>query len=280
MSTRGFLGALVAACLAGGALAAPPALRAPSEIDPEVMRIDELKHLGTPLPRELALVDEQGRALTLGELLGKPVILLLSYYGCDGTCPTMNTQLRDTLAQVGRFRIGADYRVLTVSFDRNDDVEAAARFAGHAGIPAAMREGWRHAVLANREADIERLAGSVGFRYFWSRADQVFLHPNVLIFLTPEGRVARYLYGTTMDRRDVELALVEADWNRIANSARVIDMLAGVCFSYNYAEGKYGFNISLAVGAASLLFGIGLVVLSALLYRNRIARRNTHAQQA
>lgn len=83
----------------------------------------------------------------------------------------------------------------------------------------------------------QRFAGTIGFRYFWSRIDKTFLHPNVLVFLTPEGRVARYIYGTQLDARTIELALIDADWGRISGSASaVFDMITGACFSYNYSE--------------------------------------------
>jgi protein SCO1/2 len=133
-----------------------------------------------------------------------------------------------------------------------------------------MHEGWRHAILKQKETDVDKLTASLGYKYFWSRADQVFLHPNVLIFLTPEGRVARYLYGTAIDKDTLELALIDADWNRIANSTSVIDMLVGVCYSYNFQEGKYTLNYSLFVGFASLLFGIFLIGFSIFIYYLKI----------
>jgi len=135
-----------------------------------------------------------------------------------------------------------------------------------------MRAGWRHAVLSDAAAGIERFTASVGFRFFWSETDGVFLHPNVLVFLTPEGRVARYIYGMRMDARTVELALIDADWNRIANSTAVFDILTGACFSYNYAEGRYQLNYPLIIGAASWLLGITLMVGGAWAYRRRRVR--------
>jgi protein SCO1/2 len=237
--------------------------------DASVMQIDEPRYLGTRIDRTTVLEDSEGRTFTVAELLGKPVILLLSYYGCDGTCPTMNQELARVLAKVERFRLGRDYRVLTLSFDARDSAGTAAEFLRKTGgaIPV---EGWRHAVLRDRE--VKRFAGGVGFNYFWSDAAKAFLHPNVLVFLTPEGRVARYIYGTRLDARAVELALTDADWERIANSAAVFDMLTGACFSYNYAEGRYQWNYSLLAGIGSLLLGLGLLATGIWTYRKRLGR--------
>lgn len=268
----GFLALATLATLASPAPAARPASLPESTIDPAVLQIDELKHLGTPLDASLALIDQDGRPFALGELSGRPAILILSYYGCDGTCSTFNRSLAHALEGVGRFRIGTDYQVLTVSFDRDDTHETTRAFVAKAGIPDSLLTGWRHAVLRDAEADIPRLTASLGFNYFWSRADQTFLHPNAVVFLTPDGRVARYLYGHRLSPGDIEKALIEADWNRIANSASVIDMLTGVCFSYSYADGRYRFNPSLLVGLGSMLLGLAVIAIGAFVYRKRTGR--------
>jgi protein SCO1/2 len=256
-----------------------------SVADGSVMQIDEPRFLGNRLLGETVLTDAQGKDFRVGELLGKPVILLLSYYGCDGTCPTMNSELAKVLAKVDRFKLGKDYRVLTVSFDKRDTAATATEFLTKTGAMAgvggtaepsrltteAMNTGWRHAVV--KTGEVEKFAGEVGFRFFWSDAAKAFLHPNVLVVLTPEGRVARYIYGTRMDAKTVELAIIDADWERIANSTAVFDMLTGACFSYNYAEGRYQINYSLVAGVGSLLLGLSLLLTGALIYRRKMARQ-------
>jgi protein SCO1/2 len=244
-------------------------------VDASIMQIDEPRYLGTRLRSETVLTDSEGRDFAVGDMLGKPVILLLSYYGCDGTCPVMNLELAKVLAKVERFRLGEDYRVLTVSFDARDSERTAADFLTNAGaaVPESMRGGWRHAVVKNR--DVAGFAGNIGFRFFWSDAARAFLHPNVLVFLTPQGRVARYIYGTRMDARTVELALTDADWDRISSSTAVFDILAGACFSYNYTEGRYEPNYAQLIGIASFLLGVSLMGYGAWAY-SRGRRRGTH----
>ena len=237
-----------------------------------VVQIDEPRYLGIRLKGETVLQDSEGKRFALAELLGKPVILLLSYYGCDGSCPTMNAELARALQGVTRFQMGRDYRVLTVSFDARDTATTAAQFLRKTGVdPAATAGAWRHAVLSER--DTGDFAGSVGFRFFWSDAAKAFMHPNVLIFLTPEGRIGRYIYGTRMDSRTLELALIDADWERIAESGGVFDMLTGACYSYNYAEGRYGLNYALLAGVGSLLLGLTLMLLGAWAYHGKKGRK-------
>jgi protein SCO1 len=249
-----------------------------SVLDPSIMRIDEPKYLGKALDGATRLIDADGQELALRDWLGKPLILLLSYYGCDGSCPTMNANLARVLTEVRRFRLGEDYRVLTLSFDAQDRPQTAAAFLARTNaVPEAMRRGWRHAVLRAPKKEARAFAAGVGFRFFWSQEEKIFLHPNVIVFLTPEGRVARYLYGTRLDAPTVELALIDADWGRISNSAAIFDMMTGTCFSYNYAEGRYQPNYSLLAGIASFVSGIGLMGLGAWLYRRKQRGEASHA---
>jgi protein SCO1/2 len=237
-----------------------------STLDPALMLIDESKFLGSRLEPNYVFVNSEGKEFTLGDMIGKPLIILLSYYSCDGTCPALNKNLKQALSEVNKFQLGKEYRVMTVSFDKQDSAETLAHFVHMIDVSEDIQSGWQYAILKNK-SDIDRLTASVGYKFFWSRTDQVFIHPNVLIFLTPEGRVARYIYGTAMDGKNLELALIDADWNRIANSTSVINMLAGVCYSYNFEEGKYTINYSLFIGVASLIFGISIVVFSIVYFR-------------
>ncbi len=255
---------LAASAMPACAVSMPPSS---TTVDAAITQIDEARYLGARLHADTVLTDSEGQDFTLGDLLGKPLILLLSYYGCDGSCPTMNKELIKILPEVDSFRLGKDYRVLTVSFDAKDSAQSAANFDAKIGMPESMRKGWRHAVL--KDKDVKGFTGEFGYRFFWSDAAKAFLHPNALIFLTPEGRVARYIYGTRLDARNVQLALTDADWNRISNSVAVFDLLTGACFSYNYVTGKYEPDYAQLIGIGSFLFGLALMGFGVLVYRKK-----------
>ena len=53
---------------------------------------------------------------------------------------------------------------------------------------------------------------------------------------TPDGRLARYLYGVEFEPKDLKLALFEAGEGRIGSLA---EKLLLYCFNYDAALGKY-----------------------------------------
>jgi len=124
---------IIAGILLCYAVAATPAAaqyaRVPeSYIDPTIFQIDESKVLGNKLKGDFALIDENGKEFKLADMLGQPLILVLSYYSCDGSCSVINADLRDRLAGVTKVKLGKDFKVLTVSFDKDDTLDTLGKF--------------------------------------------------------------------------------------------------------------------------------------------------------
>lgn len=265
--------AVVTTAIAGGARAEYGRIPT-SQLDPAVLRIDEKQFLGAKPDPATPLLDENGQPTTLGQYEGKPLILVLSYYNCDGSCSLVNAELASLLTNVKEWQLGSDYRVLTVSFDANDTTKTLAHFRDSLALPkGASGGGWRFAVAGASET-ARKLADSVGFKYFWSEEDRAFLHPGVYAFLSNEGRVVRYLYNTNSRPLDVELALTDAKADEIKPS-QVINYAVSLCYSYNFAEGRYKLNLPLFAGFSSLVFGISLFLVSAMVFRRRARGRLT-----
>ncbi|RAU20868.1 hypothetical protein CU669_16490 [Paramagnetospirillum kuznetsovii] len=244
-----------------------------SEVDTGLFRVEEAKFLGVKPDPATPLRDETGAPTTLGAYGGgKPVILVLSYYNCDGTCSVVNADLAAQLAQVEQWRLGADYSVLTVSFNAEEGPETLAKFRKTLDLPKGAPEGWRFA-LAGNSTDARRLADSVGFKYFWSAQDRAFLHPGLYVFLSPQGRVVRFLYSTNTEPRDVELALTDALGDQI-RPAQILNFALSLCYSYSFKDGRYKLNLPMFFGFASLGVGVILFIISVAVYRRRIHRPN------
>jgi protein SCO1/2 len=149
---------------------------------------------GQKVPLDLTFFDEEGRTVTLRELITKPTILTPVYYSCTDMCPLMLEALAISLGQV-TLEPGKDYKVVTISFDKNDTPaiakEKKADYLKASGITFPS-DSWRF--LTGTQDNIKRLNGAVGFSY--RKEAEGFAHPTVLIFLATDGRIVRYIsYG-------------------------------------------------------------------------------------
>ena len=267
--TRTFMASALLSC----ALAAFPAKAQyggavpVSDIDPSIFQIDETKHLGTKINGDVQLIDERGQEFKLADKLGKPLILVLSYYTCDGSCSVINQDLNAQLADIEGVTPGEDFNVLTISFDEHDDLNSIGVFKQHLKMTENMNGSWSFATFKDK-TQIKSFAESIGFNYFWSPQDRTFFHPGAFMFLTPEGRLARVLYALNSAPQDIKLAVFDAKAGEIKPN-EVIDYVISLCYSYNYAEGKYTVSIPLFVGAGALSLGVSSFAVSVLLYRRR-----------
>ena len=145
---------------------------------------------------------------------GRPVILNLGYYGCPMLCGLVINGMVDALRELN-FTPGQEFEVVTLSIDPRDTVETTAAKRGRVleayGRPSAQR-GWHFLIGAERES--RRVADAVGFGYRFDRQTDQYAHPAVTMLLTPDGRVARYLYGIDYNPTDVRVGLLEASEGR------------------------------------------------------------------
>src|SRR6185503_12026669 len=94
--------------------------------------------------------------------------------------------------------------------------------------------GWHF--LTGPESAVRKVADVAGFHYAYDMQQDQFAHPAMLVVLTPDGHISRYLYGFEYKGRDLRLALVEASANKIGSAT---DQLLLLCYHYDPVTGKY-----------------------------------------
>ena len=213
---------------------------------------------GVQIPMDLPFSDSEGKQVTLGKFFsGGPVILTLNYYSCPMLCPLTFRNLVKTMNKIQGLSLGKDFRIVTVSIDPDETAERTREKEKetHAMLQGVDNPEQKWPFLFGRQQQIETLAGAVGYRYL-ALGKNNFAHPSVLVILTPDGRVARYLYGIEQDPRDLKLALIEASDGKIGGST-VINRVLLYCFHYDPVGKKYALaaiNVMKIAGSIVLLF--------------------------
>jgi len=235
------------------ALALLAGLPIPAQPGPSAVGIDE--KLGARVPPDLVLQGEDGAEVRLGSLLGKPTVLTLNYFSCAGICTPLLNGVADVLNQV-KAQPGQDFQVLTVSFDPRDTPEIAFQKQANYGreITRPMAAGaWRF--LTGPAAATGALCDAVGFRF--KAQGGSFIHAGAIMLLSPEGKVTRYIYGTSFQPADLDMAVIEAARGEIRPT---VSQWLQFCFSYDPAARGYVFSVTRAAAAATLLLAMGFAV--------------------
>jgi protein SCO1/2 len=228
------------------------------------------QHLDAQLPLDAVFRDEAGREVRLGEYFtNQPVVLALVYYRCPQLCTqVLNGLLKSS--QAVPLEIGRDYQVVTVSFDPDEGPELAAE-KKRQYIRAYRRDGgargWHF--LTGDGLAIERLATTVGFRYRYEPRSKQFAHASGIVIATPEGRLARYLYGIDYSPHDLRLGLIESSAGRIGSP---VDQVLLLCYHYDPLTGKYGLAIAGVLRTAGGLTVLGLGTFLVAMYRREKRR--------
>jgi protein SCO1/2 len=229
---------------------------------------------------DLPFRDETGRVVTLGEYFNhqKPVVLTLVYFDCPLLCTQVLNGVAGAIKGMG-LRPGQDYDLVTISFNPRDTTQGAVRKKALAlkwyGHPEAA-PAWHF--LTGEETAIRVLTEAVGFHYVYDATTGQYAHATGLMVATPDGRLAKYLYGIEYAPRDLRLAIVDASGGRIGTP---VDKLLLYCYHYDPTAGKYG----LVVLNVVRLGGVVTVVLlgsfiAAMTARDRRRNRQGRAGQA
>ena len=238
-----------------------PAAGAPTaELPPMLREVGFDQNLDQALPLDVELTDEQGRAVKVGDYFGKrPVVLSFVYYGCPMLCLQSLGSLAATLGVLSE-NPGEDFEVVSVSIDPREmpslALEKKTHYVQRSGKPT-IALGWHF--LTGTEANIKRITSAAGFRYVWDGPSQQFVHPAGIVVATPHGRVSRYLFGIDYGPRDLRLALLDAQGEKISSP---LERVLLYCYHYDLATGRYSLAIMRVVqlAGAATVFSLGTLI--------------------
>jgi len=218
-----------------------------------------VERLGETIPLEtMSYTGEDGEVVELAELFDRPVALTLVYYRCPSICtPLLQEMAR--VADMARMQPGEDYRIVTISFDPKDTAELSRmkrkNFLATLEKKQVPEDGWRF--LTGDEEQIRKITEAVGFCYARDENLVDFVHAATVVFISPEGKIVRYLNGTQFNPVDLEMAVVDAAEGRARSYMQQIQRL---CYSYDPEGQAYVLMINRVILGVTLAFAAGFGV--------------------
>jgi protein SCO1 len=219
-----------------------------SAATPPVDRVGFDPGIRTRLPLEAAFLDEDGRSVRLGDYFhGQPVIVVPGYYGCSNLCSVVLHGLAAALA-MARLDASRDVEVVVVSIDPLDTPSLARTRKRTVLDRDPYASGWHF--LTGREGSIDAVMHTLGYRYAYDESAQQYAHAAGLAIATPEGTMARALYGVAFDPSELAAAVRDATVDKPGDASTAARWL--LCFRDDPHTGRYGPVAMNAVRAAAL----------------------------
>jgi protein SCO1/2 len=147
--------------------------------------------------------NQNGETIQLADYLGQPLVLVMFYGRCTGTCPVL-------IQRTWKLYSGIDVdirdrvQVLAVSFDyKNDTPQALKEYAENEQLDIP---GWNF--VTAQQSDIRELAMLLGVQYR-ERSDGHFEHSNLITVLDAQGKIVLRSEGIKGGLSDTATAIEE-----------------------------------------------------------------------
>jgi len=202
----------------------------------QLVGVDVVEHLDQPVDLNLEFIAENGYPVKLSEYFHKdrPVILDLVYYNCPMLCTLILNGQTQAMREIP-WTPGNEYDVVTISINPEEGYDVSREkkriYLASYDRPAP---GWHF--LVDKDGNAKKLADMVGFHYRYDPQIGQYAHPSVIMVLTPEGKMARYLYGIRFRASDLRFALAEASEGR---SSLTIEKILLLCYHYDPKSSSY-----------------------------------------
>lgn len=219
------------------------------------------ENLGKPIPLDLKFVNEKRDTVTLSQLIDRPTILSFVYFDCPGICTPLLEGVSEVIEEMD-MEIGKDYKVISISFNSNDDPTKAVSKKSDIVCERCTEKNENWTYLTGDSASINKVLTSVGFSI--KRVGNDYLHPGAIMILSPKGVITRYLYGIKFMPMDLKLALIEA---QDGLSRPTVHRVLQFCYSYDPVGKRYGLEITKLLGTFILI--IIVLLVSILFFKSK-----------
>lgn len=245
----------------------------------ELEHVGVREHLDQPLPLDTAFRDHTGKQVRLGDYFDgkRPVVLTFAYHTCPVLCGMILNNEAEGLKGTP-WTVGDKFQAVTISINPDDTLERtqAKRKSIIAQYGRSVNDDAWPFLLGDAKS-IAAVAAAAGFEYEYDERQQQWGHPSVVMVLTPDGKMARYLYGLEFNPTDVKIALLEASKGR---SISTVEQIILYCYHYDPQGGKYVIVamrvMQVGGGAVAVVLGTVLALFWGRELRKNRKKRGAH----
>ncbi len=238
--------------------------QAPQQMDSGVMGLEE--KLGSQVPLDVKFANQNGDSVVLRECIRGPTLLTLLYFGCSDACGLLLSGVANVLRPSADNPSTAPNFIALSIGEREGPADAAKAQAIAAQIMHKPYPAGRWHFLTGPAENIRKVAAATGFHYVKKGDD--YDHPLLLMVLSPEGKVSRYITGTDFLPADITLSLMEANKGTIQPTiARIIRS----CFSFDPHGRRLVFKTLQVSATVILTLLAGFIAF--LLYKSKAGRK-------
>jgi len=256
---------LIFTAITWGVLSLPAMGNAEDEAIANSAGVDE--HLGSKIELSSKVQNHFGDRISFGKYFtdNKPAVFTLNYYSCASLCSVQLNAVLNGLKDMD-WVPGDQFNMLTLSIDPEETSSLAAQKRG-TYLEELEKEGASWEFMVAEQQVITDIADQVGYRYTYDEQSKQFAHPAVIMILSPDGTISRYLYGVSYSARDLKFALIEASEGKVGTT---VDKVILSCFAYDNSTGRYtasAFGLMRLAGVITMFF-LGAMI-TALWRRDR-----------
>jgi protein SCO1 len=218
-----------------------------------VMGIEEKP--GAMIPLSLKFANQNGDSVTFAECLKGPTLFSMLYYQCKDACGLLLSGVTRVLRTYeGRPEGAPNVVFLSIGEQERPSDAAQAKTIADDILQKKYPNDKMH-FLTGSAKNIAIVTAATGFHFVKKGND--YDHPLLLIVLSPQGKVTRYIMGADFLPADIALSLMEAKDGTIQPAiARALRS----CFSYDPKGRRLVFK-TLQVSATVILSLLGIFVV-------------------
>lgn len=201
---------------------------------------------GNFLPEKLWFYNEDSIIVNISSLIKKPTLITFNYYNCPDLCTPLLEGVAELVNKTG-LDIGKDYQIFTISIDetegpylaRNKKETILAKINNY----NEAANNWKF-FTGNKE-NIQLITETTGWKF--KRNGDGFIHPAVVLLITPKRMISQYLYGTFFNPVHFQLGVTGA-WNEQTSAPRIETLK--YCYNYERKANVYSRPFTIIAGIA------------------------------